>query len=194
MTTGHKTNVLVDLDRLLKLRLVVARHGEMDCAGWWNTRGILARHGQIALGRGFPRTHFFAQARIAVAVARSRCRQVFAPPVRSTLWELPVENEDEFDAQWEAWLDDAAAWEPFFADLASYGGEDFLSALRSRELVTAGQAEQAMKLLRSAENRAVAIPGSHKPHDEIIALLAAGFCRGEVGQPAVPYAKLEDQG
>lgn len=30
-------SLTVDLDLLLKLRLVVARHGEMDGARWWNT-------------------------------------------------------------------------------------------------------------------------------------------------------------
>ena len=40
---------MISLDRLLKLRLVVARHGEMDRAGWWNTNGMLGRHGAIAL-------------------------------------------------------------------------------------------------------------------------------------------------
>ena len=29
----------IDFDRLLKLRLIVARVGEMDLAKWWNTRG-----------------------------------------------------------------------------------------------------------------------------------------------------------
>ena len=29
----------IDIDRLLKLRLVVGRYGEMDIAKWWNTRG-----------------------------------------------------------------------------------------------------------------------------------------------------------
>ena len=29
----------IDLDRLLRLRLVVARSGEMDLARWWNTKG-----------------------------------------------------------------------------------------------------------------------------------------------------------
>ena len=43
---------MIDLDRLLKLRLVVARDGEMDMAGWWNTNGMLGRYGAIALGRG----------------------------------------------------------------------------------------------------------------------------------------------
>ena len=39
----------IDYERLFKLRLTVARHGEMDAAGWWNTRGILGRHGALVL-------------------------------------------------------------------------------------------------------------------------------------------------
>ena len=35
----------IDLDRLLRLRLVVARFGEMDLAKWWNTKGQLGRLG-----------------------------------------------------------------------------------------------------------------------------------------------------
>ncbi len=38
----------IDLDRLLKLRLVVARFGEMDLARWWNTKGQLGRLGTTA--------------------------------------------------------------------------------------------------------------------------------------------------
>ena len=54
----------IDFERLLKLRLVVARHGEMDAARWWNTQGMLGRRGAVVLKRGFPSTHHFAQARI----------------------------------------------------------------------------------------------------------------------------------
>jgi hypothetical protein len=46
----------VDLERLLKLRLVIARIGEMDRAQWWNTRGQLGPLGAMALSRGLPRT------------------------------------------------------------------------------------------------------------------------------------------
>ena len=60
------TNSKIDFDRLLKLRLVVARVGEMDLAKWWNTRGQLGRLGSAAVRRGFPRTHYFAQARSRV--------------------------------------------------------------------------------------------------------------------------------
>jgi hypothetical protein len=53
----------IDFDRLLKLRLVVARVDEMDLAKWWNTRGQLGRLGTATVRRGVPRTHYFAQAR-----------------------------------------------------------------------------------------------------------------------------------
>src|SRR5207247_7970135 len=79
----------IDLERVMRLRLVVARHGEMDCARWWNTKGLLGRLGQIALSRGFPRIHYFAQARVVFAVAKSRCKEIFDPPGCMTLWLLP---------------------------------------------------------------------------------------------------------
>ena len=63
----------IDLDRLLKLRLVIVRFGEMDLARWWNTKGQLGKLGAAALRRGFPRTHYFAQARSVFAVAAHRC-------------------------------------------------------------------------------------------------------------------------
>jgi len=85
-----------NLDLLLRLRLVIARLGEMDCAGWWNTRGLLGTNGTFVFRRSFPNTHFFAQARVAFAVARSRCQEVFAPPNCATLWNLPAEIEERF--------------------------------------------------------------------------------------------------
>ncbi len=44
----------IDLDRLLKLRLVVARFGEIGIlAKWWNTKGQLGMpSGAAALRRG----------------------------------------------------------------------------------------------------------------------------------------------
>ena len=90
----------MNLDRLLKLRLLVARFGEMDSARWWNTRGVLGRLGETALKRGFAQTHFFVQARLVFAVAANRCRAIFDPPRAMTLWNLPAEIEDRFDSQW----------------------------------------------------------------------------------------------
>src|SRR5687767_13552002 len=104
----------IDLDRLLKLRVVVARFGEMDLAKWWNTGGQLGRHGATVLRRGFPRTHFFAQARSVFAVAAHRCTEIFDLPRAVTLWRLPEAIEEEFDERWEQWLDKADDWTVFF--------------------------------------------------------------------------------
>ena len=108
------TAVPIDLERLLNLRAVVARYGEMDRAKWWNTRGGLGSLGTAALRRGFPRTHYFAQARSVFAVAAHRWAGIFNPPQCVTLWRLPDEVEEEFDARWEGWLDRADEWSPFF--------------------------------------------------------------------------------
>src|SRR5688500_2391456 len=86
----------IDLDLLLKLRLVVARFGEMDIAKWWNTRGQLGPLGTAALRRGFPRTHRFAQVRSVFAVAAHRCSEVFDPPHSVTLWRLSESFEEDF--------------------------------------------------------------------------------------------------
>lgn len=179
-----------DLDRLLKLRLVVARIGEMDLAKWWNTKGQLGRLGSMALRRGFPRTHGFAQARSVFAVATHRCREVFDPPGCITFWELPEAIEEAFDARWEFWLDQAHQWRPFFEQLEALKDPDLAAALKQFELVTASHLDALSSLRRSAEGRAVPLPGLFSETDEGIALLALGFARGEVGALAVPYARL----
>ncbi len=182
----------IDLDRLLKLRVVVARFGEMDLAKWWNTKGQLGRLGAAALRRGFPRTHRFAQARSVFAVAAHRCSEVFEPPGSVTLWRLPEALEEEFDARWEHWLDHASDWSPFFERIEGLAGTDLVALLRSFDLVTDRNVEAYGKLRRSAENRAVPLPGTFADRNEDIALLALGFARGEPGALAVPYARRAD--
>ena len=100
----------LSLDRLSRLRLVVARRGEMDAARWWSTGGVLGRHGSIVLSRGFPRTQGFIQARVAFAVARARCSELLDAPRAITLWNLPASVEDQFEANWHTWLDAPEAW------------------------------------------------------------------------------------
>lgn len=181
----------IDFERLFKLRLAVARHGEMDRARWWNTQGILGRRGAAVLKRGFPSTHHFAQARIVFEVAKSRCQELFDPPACMTLWNLPADVEDQFQEHWQDWIDHTDKWQPIFT-LLETGPEDLLAALSELDLLSIEQAEAARKLRRSAENRAVPLSGVHAPGDDIITLLAAGFSRGEPGAPAIPYARLAE--
>jgi hypothetical protein len=182
----------IDLDRLLKLRLLVARFGEMDLARWWNTKGQLGRLGAAALRRGFPRTHRFAQARSVFAVAAHRCAEVFDPPGCVTLWRLPEAIEEEFDARWEHWLDNAADWSPFFEELQGLQGDDLTAILRAFGVVGDRDLEAFARLRRSAEGRAVPLPGPFSGSDGDVALLALGFGRGEPAALAVPYARRAD--
>jgi hypothetical protein len=184
--------VALDLDRLFKVRLVVARHGEMDRAGWWNTNAMLGHHGAIVLQRGLPRTHRFAQARVVFNVARTRCEELFDAPGSVTLWRLPAAVEDQFDEHWQTWLARGDEWSAFFDELSDEEEPDLVAALRRRELLSDVQTETVAALRRSAEGRAVQLPGELALDDGLIALLAAGFSKGEKGAPAIPYAKVAD--
>lgn len=183
---------MIDLDRLLSLRLIVARHGEMDRAAWWNTRGMLGSHGAIALKRGLPRTHRFTQARVVFTVARSRCQELFDPPGCVTLWKLPAELEDQFDERWHTWIAKPDGWKDLFDQLAASPDADLLSELASGGLISSRELDAVHAMRRSAEGRAVQLPGEHPLDDGVLTLLAAGFAKGEQGAPAIPYARLAD--
>lgn len=187
----------LNFDKLLQLRLVVARCGEMDAARWWNTgddsrrSALLGRAGSILMNRGFPRTHRFAQARLVFEVARARCAEVFDLPECITLWNLPPVIEDQFDARWARWLEDRESWTAFFAAIEP-PPTDLLGTLRTLGLAGDGDLDAVVKLRRSAEGRAVLLPGAHAVTDALITQLAAGFSRGEPGKLAVPYARIDD--
>lgn len=183
------SNSVIDIERLLKLRLVVARFGEMDLAKWWNTKGQLGRLGGTTLRRGFPRTHYFAQARSVFAVAANRCKEVFDPPGCATLWRLPEAIEDEFETYWEHWLDGADDWQSFFQNIESIQGHDLVAVLRSFDLVNDSDVEILSRLKRSAEGRVVPIPSVFSGCDEDLVHLTLGFALGQTEALVVPYMR-----
>ncbi len=177
---------------LLKLRLCVARFGEMDLAGWWNTKGVLGSMGASVYQRGFPKTHVLAQARVACAVAAERCREVFSPPGCITLWNLPPDVEDRVDSSWQEWCRDIETWEPFFAGLTSMAEDGLLATMLDLGLIDDETVETAKGLRRGAEGKGVALPGSGTADKQSLMLLAAAFSRGEKGKLAVSYLKSDD--
>jgi hypothetical protein len=179
---------MIDLDQLLRLRLIVARFGELDLARWWNSKGQLGRLGAATLRRGFPRTHYFAQARSVFAIAAHRCSEVFDPPNSVTLWRLPDAIEEEFEARWEVWLDNANEWSEFFESVAATQNSELVSILRAMNLVTESDVDAYSRLRRSPEARSVELPGTFGATDSEVALLALGFAKGEPGALTVPYA------
>ena len=181
----------VSLERLMKLRLIVARFGEMDLAGWWNTRGMLGGIGGMALRRGFPNTHYFAQARVVFAVAHQRCKELFDPPQCMTLWQLPPKVEEQFEEAWHGFLDQRETWGSFFKSLeVLQPGSELLETLANMELVGPQDATQIKGMNLSAEGKAVQVPGVHEPDDEALGLLAGAFSLGAKGKPVVPYARM----
>lgn len=178
-----------DFEKLFKLRTVIARFGERDGARWWNSNGQLGRSGAVVLRRGFPRTYHFAQARSVFAIAAQRCEQVFDPPGCVTLWKLLEAIEEEFDAHWERWIDQAIDWNSFFDQVEPVSGESLVDLLQELTLVTNADLDSYARLRRSADGRAVALPGDFRGTSADITLLALGFARGEPGALAVPYMK-----
>ncbi len=182
----------IDFKKLLKLRLVVARYGEMDGARWWNTDGVLGRKGNLLLSRGFHNTSHFAQARLVFEVARARSKERFpAVPGCITLWNLPADLEDQFDAHWSDWIDDKEGWDPFFKVLQHLDA-DLMDELKGRGLINVDQESEVRTMRCGADARSVSIPGVQALNDHTIALLAAGFAHSEVGKPAIPYGRMDD--
>lgn len=180
----------VDLDLLLRRRLIIARFGEMDLLGWWNTRGLLGRNGSTVLARGFPTTHRFAQARTVFAVARARCREVYALQDAVTLWDLPAEIEDAFEDRWQHWIHDAAALtEVFNAVEALTKTDTILEILVRLSAIPSALLDRLASLRRGADGRSVPITGITAIDDTAVGVLAAAFARGEPGQLAVPVAR-----
>lgn len=186
MTDVASPEIAVDLDRLLKLRLVVARVGEMDLAGWWNTKGQLGPLGASVLQRGFRRTHHFAQARSVFAVATHRVTEVYERKNAVTLWGLPADVEDIFDTHWAQWIEQAQEWSEFFEDLHGCS-DDVVTELRRFDLVTDDQVDRVSRLRRSAEQRAVQVPGDFAGSADDLTMLALAFSRGDRQNLAVPF-------
>ena len=176
----------VDVDRVLRLRLVVGRVGEMDLAGWWNTKGQLGSLGASVLQRGFRRTHHFAQARSVFAVATHRCSEVYDRKESVTLWSLPVDIEDVFEMHWQQWLDAPDEWRSFF-EMLDTSTSDVVAELQRFSLITDDQLERASRLRRSAEQRAVQVPGHFEGSVDDITMLALAFSRGGQRSLAVPF-------
>lgn len=180
----------LSFEHLFKLRLVVARYGEMDGARWWNTKGVLGRYGAMALGRGFPRTHRFAQAGIAFSVAARRCGEIYETPTAATLWNLPAEKEDRFREKWHDWIENAEPWWDFFKGIENIDGKSLLDLLIEQDLITQNHVETIAGLRLADEGRSVPLPGSGTLNDERLNLLAAAFAKGEPGKPAIPFLPL----
>lgn len=174
------------LDDLFRMRLVVARVGESDNAGWWATEGVLGPEGRFVYERVAPRTAPFAQARVAFAAARARC-EGRVPAGAVTLWSLPAEIEGAFEDRWARWLERPAEWEGTFEAVESLDTTDVLAALLEHDLIRPGEAEGARALGAAPPDPSVELSGGGVLDGPALRRLAAGFACGRPSAPVVPY-------
>ena len=177
------------LDRLMKLRLSVARFGEADGSNWWNTLSILGHAGARAVGRGLPRTHPFARARAAFAVADQRCRDQFDPPGSVTLWNLGAVIEDAFEARWEVWIENQKQWEPFFALIAPRAAGSLADYATGLGCVTTDDVEAVADARPGTGNRWVQLAGTFDGSFVHAPRLALAYGLGKPSQLVVPYLR-----
>lgn len=180
---------MMPIENLYKLRLVIARIGEMDVSKWWNIKGLLGNLGEMAISRGFPKTQVFARSRAAFAVAASRSDEVFNPPDSFTLWRLPVEIEDQLENAWAKWLEDPEPWQNFLADVNQYSTEGVLPTLIKLHLVSPQIADRANKFRRADDFRSVPVKVDGESVQHHIELLAAAHACSELGKLSVPFIR-----
>jgi len=177
----------VDLEWLLKLRVAIARCGEMDLARWWNSNTQLGLAGASVLKRGFPRTHHFAQARSVISIAEHRCNELFPQTDVITLWRLPDVIEEQMELHWDDWIDRAPDWVPFFHAVGKLDTSDPVDALNVLTLVTPGEIKSGKALKRRTDSRGLQVAKSFSGAREELALLALGFAAGARNDPVVPF-------
>jgi hypothetical protein len=185
--TKSDREIELDYDWLLKLRVTVARCGEMDLSRWWNTSKQLGPSGISVLKRGFPRTHHFAQARSVMAVASHRCEQLLSQNNAITLWCLPEAMEDRFESLWETWLARHMDWRPYFEAVAAIRTGDVIAATTDLGLVTKDDIKALRALKAAPDGRGLKVGKSFAGERRQIALLALGFSVGRANEPVVPY-------
>jgi hypothetical protein len=179
-----------ELSTFLKLRLAIARYGEMDRSGWWNTRGVMGRQGQTLIERGFPRTHALVQSRIVFEVAKVRCDQVFSAPETITLWDLPAELEDHFESHWSEWLEQGDRWQRFMERVDEVMDGGMIEGLTTLELIDERHRTRAADVQANEKAKSVRVGNAEEVDLDLLKVLATGFAAGQAGNLVVPYASL----
>jgi hypothetical protein len=177
----------IAFEQLFKLRAAVGRFGEMDCAGWWNTQGVLGNRGGAVYKRGLPRTHFLARVRLVATVAQERSGSVYPAPGVATLWSLPPDLERALSFQERAWAIDGRdkEWTDFETTIASPPSGDLIGWLSTLGLVEVGMAGAVGSLGVAPGGKGVPVPGPVS--NEAIQLLAACHTRGSSKSLVVPF-------
>jgi len=182
----------IDVKKIAALRMAIARFGEMDRVKLWNTKGLLSNVGELALSRGFPKSHVFARSRAAFAVASSRSEEVFNPPDSYTLWRLPVEIEDQLEDAWAEWLESPDEWKELLEKIDKEMGDELVPVLTNLGLISEKSMKRDKGLRRADDLRSVPIKLNGETAMEAIELLAVAHGCSDPGKLAVPFIRQQE--
>jgi hypothetical protein len=102
-------------------------------------------------------------------------RHFFRPASKATPLCRPLwgdgRGEDQFDARWHGWLDQAEAWKDFFTGIQAIAATDLLHNMRQLELITDNDVTNISHLRRSTEGKAVPISETGGVDDPLLTLV-----------------------
>lgn len=173
---------------LFRLRWCIARLGENDAMGWWDSHALTPQ-GRFALGRIFQRTTDLSAADLSFRAARARHDEQVPDEDLVHLFRLGEQVEGEF----ERWLMDrkAEGWE---ADVPETDGHDLgsLSVTEALELMDVPvHSEFQERTKRSvALGRDEVTPATPSRLIELSKRLAGAYGLSAAGELTVPYIRI----
>lgn len=181
------------LEELFDLRYRIARVGESDWLGWWESEA-LSGPGLYAMERLFRRTPRLTAAHVSILAARARHDQVVPKEDLVHLFNFG----ETFEGEFERWLIDRKAdgWDPpelpeAPPDGASSSTESAFVALELPEEQGHGDAEDmnGLRVLGTIESQEMEEPVRRR---EIAGRLASAYRVGGPGELVVPYFRIQE--
>lgn len=175
--------------RVLVARLYIARLGEADVQGWWQTDGVLGSDGAYVGRRVLPLTHATARARVVLAVARHACGERHPDPSARHLFSLGPTAEDMVDALLAQRLSDQAFWSELLPHLEALDRHaDLRQVLTASGIVREEDLKVIEPLPLGPGGRSLPTP-SGSDTDETLWRLTAGFVRSTHRNLVVPFLR-----
>ena len=180
--------------RVLVARLYIARLGESDVQGWWQTEGVLGSDGAYVGRRVLPLTHPTARVRMVLAVARHACGDRHPDPNARHLFNLGPAAEDVVDAMLAKRLSDETFWSKLLPCLEALERlADVRQVLTASRVVREEDLHLVQALPFGPGGRSLPIPVGQDPN-ETVRRLTAGFARSTHRKLIVPFLKDQQRG
>lgn len=200
---------MMNRKRIIELRLLIARLGEKDLFGWWDSEALTTA-GRVVLSRLFPKTGNFVGFRLSIDAARI-AHDALAPELEAmTLFNLPLNFEIAIENYFNKFkLNDLHSQElnnseedvliakddhELTIPSVVGGGENISSILVASGLLPPSLLDEIAPMKKSITGRLVCIgelnPGQEPTSEEYLSYierLTAAYSFSSLGRLVVPY-------